>query len=166
MKRLFAFSADVMFLTGLGTMSHYLVGGDMQQAADLVADAGFVAYRVAGNCSGGTLSLGKSLFGLRVLDLDTRRRPSVRGSLLRELPLLLGLPPGWYLAARDEPPRTDAIVVAVLVLLLAAVWLVADIVAALRDSQGRSLHDRLAGTVVVDARQAGPVVATIPEAPR
>lgn len=166
MKRLFAFSVDIMPFVGLRMITYYAMGGEVQRAADLAADAGFVAYRVAGDCSGGTLSLGKSLLGLRVLDLYTHRRPTVSRSLLREGPLILLLPPGWYLEARAGSAGLDALVVAVLVLLLATVWLAADIVIALRDSQGRSLHDRLARTVVVVAWQTDPVVPTVPEVPR
>lgn len=107
-------------------------------------------------------SLGMQLAGVRVLSARTCRPVTPTRALLRSLfvlvpatgavVLLNAAVPGGASSTGESPTAVPS---AVLLLASAVVGLgLADIASGLLDSQRRSLHDRLLGTVVVDARVA------------
>ena len=83
-------------------------------------------------------TLGKQAIGLRVVTVSDHSRISIRAAGIRTVTLLIG-PAVFLLTA--SPLNFGG----------GALWL-ADGIVALTDPQGRSLHDRLAGTVVVRKR--------------
>jgi len=83
-------------------------------------------------------TLGKQAVGLRVVTAGDHARISVRTAGIRTVTFLIG-------------PAVFLLTVAPLNFAGGALWL-ADAIVALMDPQTRSLHDRLAGTVVVKKR--------------
>jgi uncharacterized RDD family membrane protein YckC len=114
-----------------------------------------VAYVVIGNGLGGTF--GKRWLGLRVVDatgaVPGMRRAAVRAILPYGVSLVLilisGLLDRWL--ASESPTPVDAVLVWALVLLL-LLPLLLDYLWMIWDPRKQTLHDKLAGTFVVQAR--------------
>lgn len=97
-------------------------------------------------------TLPKALFGLQVVTA-TGAAPGLRRALLREGVGRTGLPLGLaYLVWRYSGAVPDLGILTG----LAGLMLLADSCAVWFDAQGRTLHDRLAGTFVVDALESIP----------
>ncbi|MEV6103962.1 RDD family protein [Streptomyces sp. NPDC051940] len=127
-----------------------------------------VVYQWAGLCWFGTTP-GRALTGVKVArpphphdlpDKRTRRLParhaltrSLIGPPLLVLGLLLAVPAATGMAALGATPTGIVVLIAGLALLLLGVW---DPIHALlaKDGIPRTLHDRMAGTVVVDLERA------------
>jgi hypothetical protein len=152
MRRATAFGID---LIGYAVLQSALLALTEEQSWAHVSlrwltDVGFVVYRLLGAKSGGALSLGKHLLGLRITVSDVHSRVSWRRSFQREGALVLMLLPSFYVAASTGTgvPSLGTLTVAIAVLLVAGTWAVADVAVAWTHG-GQSLHDRLAGTSVV-----------------
>ncbi len=96
-----------------------------------------LAYYWIAHAAWGT-TLGKQALGLRVVTVGDHARISVRTAGIRTVTFLIG-------------PAVFLLTAAPLNFAGGALWL-ADVIVALTDPQTRSLHDRLAGTVVVKKR--------------
>jgi uncharacterized RDD family membrane protein YckC len=90
-------------------------------------------------------TLGKMLLGLRVVSATDRARAGIRATGLRTAVFLIG--PALFTFA----PKVGILGGGVISLIGALIW-VADNTILLTDPQRQSLHDRLAGTVVVRTR--------------
>lgn len=122
----------------------------LQFFATAITTAYIVGFHARWGCT-----LGKRFFGLRVTAVDGTIPPPLRNAFLRWLPILiLGhlLPvvgafalPNWsediYSRGRWHANAWQTV---------AALWLMADFVAALLTRGRRSLHDMLAGTTVTE----------------
>ncbi len=115
-------------------------------AAELVLQSKLVGYSVALHAWTGQ-TVGKWLLGVQVQDEQSRRTPRLTQAMLRDavpvaVAALMGLRVVGCRGLCEDPPPV-ALDVAV------AAWWVLDLATMLFDRRRRSLHDHVAGTVVV-----------------
>lgn len=152
MRRTVAFTMDLAPFLVVRAVVIAVLGDSTARVAILLIgiDSGFVAFRLVACLTGGRLSPGKHLMGLRIVGYQDASQPSAIQSVRRESPLVVLLLASIYLTVSSvsNSGNQSTLGVSVVVVVMTANWAVSDLFIAFTNPGG-SLHDKLAGTRVI-----------------
>ncbi len=157
LKRALAFAIDALLFLPVWIFEIFTRGERwsvfVMASVSLLSWGGIWGYRMVSHTLFGT-TVGKWILGLSVVGLDSRR-PAFGQSTLRELPFLVlavSFVLAYYLGHSDETTAFHAMVAKISFYL----FVLLDIVTSLLRGDGRTLHDLIGKTYVVERQEGKP----------